>query len=208
MKESLFSPKEKDFEKSIDGKEIRLFTLQNGEGSKVYITNYGARIVGILVPDKNGNLVDVGLGHKTIGEYLHPKQNYYGAIVGRVCGRIKNAEFRINDKLYKLNPNNGNNLLHGGDDGFHAQVFELIYHDENKLILQHFSKNGEAGFPGSLTLKVTYEWTDNRELKISYEAKTDSETPFNVTNHAYFNLNGEGNGDVLKHTLQIFADEY
>ncbi len=204
---SLNTPQIKDFQSNNLSKETTLIKLQN-KTMQVLLTNYGARIVSIIVPDKDGNRVDVNLGHLTLKEYQKEKANYYGAVIGRVCGRIRKAQFSVGKENYKLPANEGKNMLHGGVEGFHTRVFSVEKQTDTQVILSYFSPDGEEGFPGNLTLTVTYELTPKNELKITYTAIANQTTPFNVTNHAFFNLNGEGNGDVLQHQLQIFADRY
>lgn len=201
-------PKSSDFEQKIGDETTRLIQLQNKNGMSVFLTNYGARIVSIFVKDQQGNLIDVNIGHASIGEYTREKANYYGAVIGRVCGRIRENKFSLSDTLYEMIPNNGNTFLHGGENAFHTKVYKVESQDEQSVCFSYFSKDGEEGFPGNLHFKTTYILTDDNALRIVFEAETDQKTPFNVTHHAYFNLNGEGNGDILNHDLQIFANEY
>lgn len=201
-------PQVSDFEKSINGKKTTLVALKNSNGVEVFLTNYGARIVSVLVPDKDGNKVDVNLGFNHIDDYTKVNSNYYGAVIGRVCGRIRDSEFRIDEKTYELQPNDNENFLHGGKKGFHTQIFEVEKKAEQAVEFSYVSEYGEEGFPGNLSFKIEYKLTEENELKLNFQAETDKKTPFNVTHHAFFNLNGEGSGDVLAHKLQVFSDEF
>jgi len=197
----------KQFDTIVDGKGVTLFWLKRN-GIEVAITNYGARIVSLLVPDKNGNRVDVNMGWSTIKEYLASHADYYGATIGRVGNRIANGKFDLNGVTYTIPTNNNGNALHGGHKGFQAVVWQAEKENGHRLVLRYVSPHMEEGFPGELTTKVTYELQENAALKISYEATTDRPTMINLTNHAYFNLNGEGSGTILHHRLQLFADAF
>lgn len=205
---NLIFPDAASYQTSIKGKTTDLYLLQNSKGMKAYFTNFGGRLVALYVPDHDGNLVNVTLGLQSVAAYQQPTDVYYGAIVGRFANRIAKGAFAIDGNAYQLTINNGPNALHGGEGGFHQVVWEVIQHDPQSLMLFHLSKDGEEGFPGNLAVKIVYTLTDENELKISYEAQTDQKTSINLTNHAYFNLNGEGNGDILKHQLQLFADQF
>lgn len=200
-----------NFEKQVDGKPVSLYTLQNKNGIICQITNYGARVVTLFVPDKNGNLTDVVLGHESINEYIRNGE-YLGAIVGRYGNRIANGQFKLNRKTYNLFKNNGPNTLHGGKKGYANVVWDarpfITQNGENAIEMSYLSKDGEEGFPGNLKIKVTYTLTEANGLKIDYWAQTDAETVLNLTNHAYFNLKGAGNGDILSHNLSIYADNF
>jgi aldose 1-epimerase len=197
-----------DFETTVDGKSVSLYTLENENGLRVDITNYGAKIVAILVPGRNGKLADVNLGFKSIQEYLD-HHNEIGAIIGPYANRIGDANFSIGDSTYQLPANDNGNCLHNGLIGFKNRVFDAEKIDSpegDAVVMSIESPDGEFGFPGNKEVKVTYTLTAENELKIDYEATTDKATPFNLTNHAYFNLKGEGNGDVLGHVMVIDAD--
>ncbi|MCW0481903.1 aldose epimerase family protein [Gaoshiqia sediminis] len=197
-----------DFETTVDGKQTTLFSLENASGVKVTLTNYGGKIVSIMVPDREGKLADVNLGFKSIQEYLD-LHNEYGAIIGPYANRIGNATFEIDGEVYQLPANDNGNCLHNGPVGFKNRVFdaeETMTADGPAVVLSIHSPDGEFGFPGNKDVKVTYTLTDQNELKIDYEATTDKACPFNLTNHAYFNLKGEGNGDILSHVMVIDAD--
>jgi len=202
--------KKEHFGKTNDGKNVDLFYLTNKNGTVVKITNYGGIITSIIVPDKNGKFDDIVLGFNTLNKYLkaHP---YFGAIIGRYANRISKAKFFLNGNEYKLATNNGKNHLHGGIKGFDKVLWkakEIKKENEICLKLSYLSKDGEEGYPGNLSIIVTYSLTNNDELKIDYEAETDKATPINLTNHSYFNLKGAGKSDILSHVLTIYADKY
>lgn len=200
-------PARSKFQKEIDGKPNDLFVLTNAKGMKVAITNYGGRIVSILVPDKTGQLVDVNLGHGSIDEY-EANESFFGTLVGRYGNRIGKGQFTLDGKTYKLATNNGPNSLHGGKKGFNAKMWEATPEGNNVLKLHYVSADGEENYPGTLTVDVTYTLTDDNGIRIAYQATTDKNTIVNLTNHAYFNLNGEGSGSVADHLVQINADRY
>lgn len=200
--------KSENFERSIDGKLVQLFTLKNNSGSEAAITNYGGKVVSLLVPDKDGKLADVVLGFDNIDGYLNAKEPYFGALIGRYGNRIANGKFSLDGKEYTLATNNGKNHLHGGTNGFNAVVWEAELIDKQTLVLTYTSKDGEEGYPGNLSVTVKYELTDSNELKITYDATTDKATPVNLTHHSFFNLAGEGNGTINDHLLWIDADRY
>lgn len=207
-KENLSLMQEKAFEKNIDGKQVQLFTLQNKKGSKALITNYGGRLVSLFVPDKNNKLVDVVAGFDSVEGYQESAEPYFGATIGRYGNRIAKGKFTLNGKEYQLFTNNGPNTLHGGKKGFQDVVWEANQVNQQSLELSYLSKDMEEGFPGNLKVQVTYTLTDDNALKISYHAETDKNTVVNLTNHAFFNLNGEQSGSILNHLVQINADKY
>jgi aldose 1-epimerase len=174
----------------------------------VSITNYGARIVSIVVPDKNNVPTDVILGFKGVREYIKTPDRFYGAIIGRVANRIAKGNFTLDGKSYHLAINNAPNSLHGGNPGYQDVVWDANQLNDSTLQLSYFSKDGEAGYPGNLMIHVTYALDANNALKISYEAQTDKETVVSLTNHAYFNLNGEGKGTIDNELLQLNADRF
>ena len=197
-----------DFESTIDGKQTTLYSLENANGMKVTLTNYGAKIVSIIVPDKEGKMADVALGFKSIDEYQTLDAGQ-GAVVGPFANRIGNAKFELNGEVYALEVNNHNANLHSGTQSFYRQVYdakEIQTEDGPAVEMKLHSPDGEFGFPGNKDVTVTYTLTDDNELKIDYQATTDKATPFNLTNHVYFNLKGEGNGDILDHIVVIDAD--
>ena len=193
-----------DFGQVAAGENITLFHLENTSGAYIEIIDFGCRLVKIVVPNREGQMTDVCLGLTTAEHYVKD-QSSLGAVVGRVANRIKDGRFSLNGKDYQLAKNCGPNHLHGGSIGYGSKIWESSI-KEDKLVLTMNSYDGEEGYPGNLTLTVTYGWSEDNELSILYEASTDSDTPFNVTNHAYFNLNGEGSGNVLSHDLFIDAD--
>lgn len=196
------------FEKLIDGKQVTLFTLENSNGVKVTLTNYGGKIVNIWLPDKNGKLADIILGFNTLDEYLNGSKSF-GATVGRFANRISKATFTLDSVAYYLPVNNGLNCIHGGPDGFYSKVFDAkaIETAEGKAVEMHYvSPDGENGFPGTLDFYVTFKLTDKNELVINYKATTDEPTVLNVTNHSYFNLKGEGKGEITGIEVVVNAD--
>lgn len=201
-------PLPKDFEGKLNNKNTHLITLTNRAGMQIALTDYGARLVSALVPDKNGDLIDVILGFDSIQDYLSAVEPYHGATAGRYCNRIAKGKFSLEGKEYTLAQNNGTNSLHGGIEGFHTRVWDRQV-SFNKLVnFYYVSPDGEEGFPGELKTTVTYELTNFNEIIIRFRAISDAPTVLNLTNHAYFNLNGEGNGDVLNHEITIRSEEF
>ncbi|MGV3503477.1 MAG: aldose epimerase family protein [Adhaeribacter sp.] len=196
------------FGKLKDGTEVQAYTLKNSQGLTATFTNYGGRLVSLLVPDKNGKLVDVVVGLKDAAAFESSTEPYFGATIGRYGNRIAKGKFSLDGKEYTLFTNNGPNTLHGGKKGFQDVVWEASQPDARTLVLTYLSKDMEEGFPGNLQVKVTYALSDDNELKMDYEATTDKKTVVNLTNHAFFNLNGEGSGTILNHRLQVNADSY
>ena len=191
-----------NFNKVINGKQVGLFFLKNGNITAA-ITNYGGRIVSLCAPDKNGQKGDVVLGFKSIDDYLKATGVYHGAIVGRVIGRIAKGTFELDGKLHSLPINNGANHQHGGLKGFHNQVWDVKTVTDSSIVLTYSSLDGEMGYPGTLKVEATYHLTSNNELTLKFLATTDKTTIVNLTNHAFFNLAGEGNGSILDHILTI-----
>ncbi|HVS97248.1 MAG TPA: aldose epimerase family protein [Puia sp.] len=195
------------FRDTVDGRPTGLYILKGKDGMTAAVTNYGARLVSLLVPDKNGVLTDVVDGYDNIGNYLHQPETFFGAIVGRYGNRIAKGKFKLDGKTYSLPINNPPNSLHGGTKGFADVVWTVEHADSNGIQLNYRSKDGEEGYPGNLNVEVTYRLTDSA-LAITYQATTDKPTVLNLTNHAYFNLNGQGSGPIDHHLLQINADNY
>lgn len=193
---------------TIDGKAVKLYTLKNKQGASVSISNFGGRVVSLLVPDKNNKLTDVVLGYDSVGAYRKKGEPFFGALIGRYGNRIGKGKFTLDGKEYQLQLNDGVNTLHGGTDGFFGKVWDAKQVDSTKLELSYVSNDGEAGYPGKLDVKVTYTLTDDNSLQIDYAATTDKTTIVNLTNHAYFNLNGEGDSTILDHELMIDANTY
>jgi len=208
IKEEKCSLTNENFQKEIDGKSTDLFWLKNNNGLKVAITNYGGRVVGLWVPDNNGNPIDVVVGFNSVKDYQNSTEPYFGALIGRVGNRIANGKFVLDGTEYSLPTNNGVNTLHGGIKGFQDVVWDVKQVTDSSLILNYFSIDGSEGFPGNLKVEVEYLLNSDNGLQISYHAQTDKRTPVNLTNHAFFNLNGEGSGTIVKHKLMIDADKY
>ena len=208
LTQSVLLPARSGFTDTIDGKPTDLYILKNSAGLTLAITNYGGRFVSLMVPDKNGKLQDVVVGFKTVQEYMNATEPYFGATIGRVGNRIAKGKFSIDGKEYTLFANNGPNTLHGGKKGFQYVVWDAQQPNDSTLVLSYLSKDGEEGFPGNLDVKVTYGLNQRNEVTMDYEASTDKKTVVNLTNHAFFNLNGEGSGTVNDHLLQINADGY
>jgi aldose 1-epimerase len=196
------------FQKEIDGKKTNLYILKNKSNLQAAFTNYGGRLVSLLVPDSTGKLVDVVVGFDSVEGFVQATEPYFGATIGRYGNRIANGKFTLDGKEYTLATNNGQNTLHGGKKGYQYVVWDAKQPNDHTLELSYLSKDMEEGFPGNLKVKVTYSLTDDNELKMDYEATTDKRTVVNLTNHAFFNLNGEGSGTILNHVLQIYADQY
>lgn len=199
--------KDSDFEQIIDGKQTHLYWIEN-RGIKAAFTNYGGRIVGLWLKDKNGKLVDVVIGMNSVLGFKKSTEPYFGAIIGRVGNRIAKGNFSLEGKSYSIPLNNNGNSLHGGIKGFQDVVWESLKSNDSTLILTYTSPDMEEGFPGSLKVKVVYTLTADKNIKMEYEAVTDKTTVVNLTNHAFFNLNGEGSGSILNHQLQIYGDQY
>jgi aldose 1-epimerase len=198
------------FGKTADGREIDLYTLTNKRGMEAGIIDYGGTVVSLKTPDRNGKLADVVLGFDSAGGYLE-NQFYFGVVVGRYGNRIAKGRFTLNGVKYKLATNNGENHLHGGVTGFNKAVWkarDVSDGQSPRLELTHLSKDGEEGYPGNLSVTVLYTLTDSNELRIDYSATTDKDTVVNLTNHSYFNLAGQGEGDILDHELTLFADKF
>lgn len=198
----------KNFETTIDGKQTDLYSLKNHNGMEADITNYGGRLVRLMVPDKSGKMTDVVVGFKSVQDYVNSTEPYFGATIGRYGNRIAKGKFSLDGKQYILFTNNGANTLHGGKKGYQAVVWNADKLNDSTLQLTYLSKDMEEGFPGNLNIKVTYSLTGDNGFKCEYEATTDKKTIVNLTNHAFFNLNGEGSGTILNHTVQIYADKY
>jgi aldose 1-epimerase len=195
---------------TADGQSVDLYTLRNVHGVEAKITNYGGILVSLKVPDRNGKFDDVVLGFNDLDTYLkgHP---YFGALIGRYGNRIAKGRFTLNGVEYKLAVNNGENTLHGGIKGFDKVVWtgkEIKTKAGPAVVLTYLSKDGEEGYPGNLNVRVIYTLTNNNELKIEYSATTDKDTVTNLTHHSYFNLAGEGNGDILSHRVTINANRF
>jgi aldose 1-epimerase len=200
----------RSFGTARDGAAANLYKLSNPKGITVQITNYGGIVTSITVPDRQGKFADVVLGFDSLDGYLG-EQPYFGAIVGRYGNRIANGRFNIGLNTYTLAKNNGENALHGGTRGFDKVVWsakEFTEKGARGIELKYLSKDGEEGYPGNLDVSVRYTLTDENELRIDYSATTTKPTVVNLTNHSYFNLAGQGEGDVLGHEVMINADRF
>ena len=198
-------PDKKAYQETLAGKTVDLFILKNKNNVQVAITNYGGAIVSALVPDNKGKLTDVILGYKDLKGYQEGK-SFFGALIGRYGNRIGKAKFSIDGKEFQIGANDGLNSLHGGKEGFNGKVFDAKQIDDQTLELTYNSPDGEGGYPGNVLAKVVYSLGDDNGLKIDYTATTDKTTVLNLTNHAYFNLSGEGSETINDHFLQINAD--
>lgn len=196
------------FSGKVDEKDVQLYVLTNNKGAEATVINYGGKIVSLSVPDKDGKLTDVVLGHNNLAEYLSSEEPYFGAVCGRTGNRIAKGQFTLDGVTYKLAVNNGPNNLHGGLKGFNAVVWDAKQIDNQTLELKYLAKDGEEGFPGNLSVKMIYRLTDNNEFEIEYEATTDKATILNLTNHSYFNLSGEGDPSINDHLLVMHATTY
>jgi aldose 1-epimerase len=195
------------FQVEHDGKQVDLYTLRNARGMIVQLTNYGGKIVSIIVPDRDGTMGDINLGYETAEQYIKGTASL-GATMGRYANRIAGGQFELNGQTYTLFKNNGPHTIHGGQKGFRFVVWDGRQIDESTVELSYLSVDGEEGFPGNLRIKVVYSVTDDNELKLDYTATTDKPTVINFTNHAFFNLKGEGRGDVLDHVLWVKAAQF
>ena len=200
----------KAFGTTTAGEKITQYTLSNEKGASVSIINYGGIVTSLKVPDRNGKLADVVLGFKTLAEYEKPGP-YFGALIGRYGNRIANGEFTLDRKTYHLARNNNGQSLHGGLKGFEKVIWNATPMETKQgpsLKLTYVSKDGEEGYPGTLSVTATYTLTNKNELKIVYRATTDKATVVNLTHHSYFNLAGQGSGDILDHVVTIHAKKY
>lgn len=197
------------FGKTKDGDTVTAYTLSNGDSMSVKVIDFGARIIELNVPDKNGKLKNVTLALPSVSAY-EGENPYFGALIGRVGNRIGGAKFLMDETEYKLNANDGVNNLHGGKEGFDKKMWKVRTqknYNSASLIFSRVSPDGEEGFPGNLAVEVTYTLTGNNDLIFDYIAVSDADTPCNLTQHLYFNLRGAGNGDVLNHLLTIYSDK-
>jgi aldose 1-epimerase len=203
---------------TVNGQQVNLYTLSNGRGMTVAITNYGGVVQSIDVPDRDGNEADVALGFPNLAGYVNDNttttasgETYFGAIIGRYANRIANGQFTLDGVTYHLPQNNGTNTLHGGPNSWNTKVWSATPFTAGRnvgLKLTYTDPAGTNGFPGTVSATVTYTVTDDDALRIDYLATTDAPTVINLTNHTYFNLAGEGSGDVFNQTLMINADSY
>lgn len=188
---------------------IRLLHISDPAGNiQCAITNYGARLVSCIVPDKNGQATDLALGYRTLVEYCRQPEDYMGAVVGRCANRIAGGSFNIQDQTFHTTKNEGPNTLHGGSTGLHAKCWTIIAQAPDSVTLSVVSPDGDEGFPGELSISVTYKVAPGGKLSIRYHAVTNAATPVNLSNHAYWNLSGEGSGSITDHRLQINAASF
>ncbi|MBP6061877.1 MAG: galactose mutarotase [Bacteroides sp.] len=197
----------KAFETKVNDHSVNLYTLKNKNGMEVCITNFGGRIVSVMVPDKNGNMKDVVLGFDSIADYVNIPSDF-GASIGRYANRIKDGKIVIDGDTIQLPQNNFGHCLHGGPKGWQYQVYEAKQINGTKLELVRQSPDGDENFPGNVTAKVTYTLTDDNSIDISYEATTDKKTVINMTNHSYFNLSGDAQKPITDHLLYVNADKF
>ena len=200
--------KKQSFGKTSDGQPVDLYTLTNQKGMEVAITNFGGIVVSLKVPDRTGKFDDVVLGYDSLDGYLTNKA-FFGAVIGRYGNRIAHGKFTLNGQTYTLPKNDGDNTLHGGPEAFNKKLWaakDVSSAKGQALELTYMSPDGEEGFPGNLNAKVVYTLNDQNELTIAYSATTDKDTVVNLTNHSYFNLAGQGTGDILRHELMIKGD--
>ncbi len=194
---------EASFKTTHQGKPVALYTLKNKNGVIVQVTNYGAIVVSIYVPDRNGVFADIVQGYDTIAEYINGNGAYMGGVCGRTANRIKDGKFTLEGKQYVLNINNGTNCNHGGNVGFNKAVWDVTSASPSKVTMEYFSKDGEEGYPGNLKTIIAYSLNDNNEFSMEYIATTDKTTIVGLTNHGYYNLAGEGSGTIYNQELMI-----
>ncbi|EDS08735.1 aldose 1-epimerase [[Clostridium] scindens ATCC 35704] len=189
------------------GEEARLFTIQNDKGMEIKVSDYGATLVQVRVPDKEGRLLDVVLGYDDVQGY-EAGNAFFGATIGRVANRIGNGEFRLGGRTYELTRNDGQNTLHGGRDFYNKRIWKTGETQEDHVEFLMDSPSGDQGFPGNVKISVTYTLTKDNEVKIHYRAVPDADTLMNLTNHSYFNLSGHASGTVLDQEVMLYADAY
>lgn len=197
----------KNFEAEVQGEKTGLYVLKNKNNMEVCITNYGGRIVSVMVPDRDGVMRDVVLGFDSIQDYIKYPTDF-GATIGRYANRIANGRFKLDDVAYQLPLNNFGHCLHGGPNGFQYRVFDAQQKSDNEIQLKYISQDGEEGFPGKLACTVTMTLSDDNAIDIKYEASTDKPTIVNMTNHSYFNLDGDPTSDNGKYLLQVNGDYF
>ena len=194
---------EEDFKTTVDGKEVALYTLRNGD-LVMQVTNYGARVVSLWAPDRDGKYADVEIGYENIDRYINNTgERYLGAVVGPVANRIANGKFTLDDKEYTLPQNNNGQTLHGGTLGVDRIVWDVKSCTENEIVFTTTLPDGQDGFPANRTIEMTYLLTENNEFTVLYSATTDAKTVFNISHHSFFNLEGDGEGTILDHVLTI-----
>jgi aldose 1-epimerase len=192
----------------MGGSPVSLYYIHNSRGMRAALTNYGARMVGLQVPDRQGRITDILLGFDSLAGYLRSTEVFFGPVVGRFGNRIAGGRFTLDGKTYQLDINNAPNTLHGGRDGFHSRAWVASQTDSQSVRFTYTAADGEGGFPGRLTVSVTYRLTDSNELDMQYEWSADRRTIANITNHNFWNLNGEGSGPIAGHRLSVLASRY
>lgn len=196
-----------DFETTVDGKEVSLYTLKNGDLT-MQVTNFGARVVTLWTPDKDGNMEDIVLGYNNIDTYLNnPGERFLGAVVGPYANRIADGTYTIGDQTYTFPKNNNGQTLHGGLKGLDMVVWDVFAADDSTLVLTYTHADGQEGMPGNVDICMTYSLTSDNEFKVEYLAQTDKPTHVNISHHSFFNLKGEGNGTINDHVLYINASK-
>ncbi len=209
MHKNLSKIKSSDFEAKIGSKDVGLYILKNRCGMEMSVTNFGARVVELFVPDRRGNFDDVVLGHNTLDKYVNYKgERFLGASIGRFGNRIAGSRFKLGGREYLLEANDGSNSLHGGRQGFDMKVWDVASHGDSEIEFRLVSPDGDGGFPGELSVGMVYRLTDAGEFVIEYSVTSDAETVVNLTHHSFFNLRGEGNGDINGHIMTIDASKY
>ena len=194
------------FRTTVDGKQTELYTLTNGNLT-MQVTNFGARVVTLWAPDRNGEMADIVLGYQNIDRYINNGgERFLGSVVGRVANRIGAGTFTLDGKQYHTPKNNNGQTLHGGDKGLDMVVWDVVEVADNYIVLNYIAADGQDGFPGNLNITMTYTLTENNEFKVEYSATTDSKTVVNLSHHSFFNLKGEAGGTITDHILQIDAD--
>lgn len=198
--------KAEDFRATVDGKTTELYTLTNGTLT-MQVTTFGARVVSLWAPDREGNMADIVLGYQSVDRYINNRgERFLGSVVGRVANRIGAGEFTLEGVKYTTPKNNNGQTLHGGDKGLDMVVWDVVSQSENAIVLHYIAPDGQDGFPGNLDITMTYTLTPENEFKVDYLATTDKSTVVNLSHHSFFNLKGEAGGTITDHILQIDAD--
>ncbi|MCQ2051213.1 MAG: galactose mutarotase [Bacteroidaceae bacterium] len=202
--------KREDFQAEVQGKKTDLYILRNAKGAELAVTNFAGAVCSLMVPDRNGKMASVVMGHDSLEHVMNSAETYLSVLIGRYGNRIAKGRFTLDGKEYTLATNDGPNSLHGGPTGFHKRVWDAEQTDKQTLKLHYLSADGEEGFPGNLDINVVYRLTDNNEFAIEYSATTDARTIINLTHHAYFNLTGmaDPTPSVLDYKLTVNADHY
>ncbi len=206
---SLSKMNKKDFESSIDSKPVSLYTLKNKNGMEMTVTNFGARVVELFAPDRNGEFADVVLGKESLAKYMdNVGERFLGATIGRVGNRIAKGKFTFNGKQYSVPVNNGKNSLHGGFKGFDMKVWDVVSVSKNEIHFRLVSPDGDEGYPAKLTVDMIYRLTDDNVFEVVHNAVSDADTVVNLTHHSFFNLHGEGGASINDHILTIKASKF